>query len=364
MSRHSTNFRVMLLACCLALGLIAYQQTTEDLMVTTANAWLASLNGNQITSAQYKLDNPDYEIWHFVPDNNFVTARGYRRNGLTYSEMTPEQRSLADALLAASVSRAGFVSVKTIMSLEEVLRIQEKDTVGRRDVNVYHFTVFGEPSMEGDWGWRLEGHHVSLHFLMRDGKLASTAPTFLGANPHEVREGPRKGVRPLGGREDTARKLMMALDAGLQKKALVSEKAYRDILTSADTRAKLESQPQGISAAELSTEQYEMLLAAADQYALSLPAEQAERRRAMVRKTSKEDLFFAWAGSIKPGGGDYYRIQGPAFLIEYDNTQNGNNHSHSVWREFEGDFGRDVLAAHYRNDSHGFDTDRHEVLAD
>ena len=364
MSRHSTKLRAMSLACCLALGLIAYQQTTEDLMVTTANAWLASLNGNQITSAQHKLDNPDYEIWHFVPDNNFVTARGYRRNGLTYGEMTPEQRSLADALLAASVSRAGFVSVKTIMSLEEVLRIQEKDTVGRRDVNVYHFTVFGEPSMEGDWGWRLEGHHVSLHFLMRDGKLASTAPTFLGANPHEVREGPRKGVRPLGGREDTARKLMMALDAGLQKKALVSETAYRDILTSADTRAKLESQPQGISAAQLSGDQYEMLLDAADQYALSLPAEQAERRRAMVRKTSKEDLFFAWAGSIKPGGGDYYRIQGPAFLIEYDNTQNGNNHSHSVWREFEGDFGRDVLAAHYRIDSHGLDTDRREVLAD
>lgn len=364
MSRRSTSLRAMLLACCVALGLIGYQQTTEDLMVTTANAWLASLNGNQITSAQYKLDNPDYEMWHFVPDNNFVTARGYRRNGLTYNEMTPEQRSLADALLAASVSRAGFVSVKTIMSLEEVLRIQEQDTVGRRDVNVYHFSVFGKPSMEGDWAWRLEGHHVSLHFLMRDGKLASTSPTFLGANPHEVREGPRKGVRPLGGREDTARKLMMALDSGLQKQATVSDKAYRDILTSADTRAKLENQPQGISAAQLSDAQYAMLLAAADQYALSLPGEQAERRKSAVRNTPREKLFFAWAGSIEPGGGDYYRIQSPEFLIEYDNTQNGNNHSHSVWREFEGDFGRDILAAHYRFDSHGFDAGRRPVLAD
>lgn len=364
MSRRSTSLRSVLLACCLALGLIAYQQTTEDLMVTTANAWLASLNGNQVTSAQYKLDNPDYEMWHFVPDNNFVTARGYRRNGLTYNEMTPEQRSLADALLAASVSRAGFVSVKTIMSLEEVLRIQEKDTVGRRDVNVYHFSVFGKPSMEGDWAWRLEGHHVSLHFLMRDGKLASTSPTFLGANPHEVREGPRKGVRPLGGREDTARKLMMALDSGLQEQALVSDKAYRDILTSADTRAKLENQPRGISAAQLSDEQYAMLLAAADQYTLDLPTEQAERRKSAVRDTPREKLFFAWAGSIEPGGGDYYRIQSPEFLIEYDNTQNGNNHSHSVWREFEGDFGRDLLAAHYRFDSHGFDTGQRPVLAD
>ena len=353
--RRAACLRVSLLACCLVLGATAYRLSTEDLMVTTANAWLASLNGNQLTTAQYKLDNPDYEIWHFVPDNNFVTARGYRRNGVTYKEMTPEQRSLADALLAASLSKAGFVSVKTIMSLEEVLRIQENDTVGRRDVNIYHFSIFGKPAMEGDWAWRLEGHHVSLHFLMRDGKLVSTAPTFLGANPHEVKDGPRKGVRPLGAREDTARKLMMSLDTALQKQALVSEEAYRDILTSADTRAKLEGEPRGITASQLTAEQYSMLLDTADQYAISLPAEQAEKRKAMVRGTPRDKLFFAWAGSVKPGGGDYYRIQSPEFLIEYDNTQNRNNHSHSVWREFEGDFGRDLMAAHYRIDSHGLD---------
>lgn len=345
--------RAILLASLLVVGAIGYHLTTEDLMVQTATAWLASLNSNQIPSAQFKLDNPDYETWHFVPGNNFQQTRGYRRNGLTYKEMTAEQRSLADALLAASLSQAGFVRVKTIMSLEEVLRIQESDTVGRRDVDIYHFSVFGKPARAGTWAWRLEGHHVSLHFLMRDGELVSTSPTFLGANPHEVREGPRQGVRPLGAREDTARKLMRSLDAAMQQKALVAEKAYRDILTSADTRASLEGQPQGLAASELSQEQYGMLLAAADEYAASLPAEQAEQRRAMVRSTPRAELFFAWAGSIEPGGGDYYRIQSPEFLIEYDNTQNRNNHSHSVWREFEGDFGRDVLAAHYLLDDHG-----------
>ncbi len=349
---RAASCRIVLAACCLVLGATAYHATTEDLMVTTAKAWLASLNGNQITSAKYKLDNPDYETWHFVPDNNFVTARGYGRNGLTYRDMKAEQRSLADALLGASVSRAGFVSIKTIMSLEEILRIQENDTVGRRDVNVYHFSVFGEPSMEGTWAWRLEGHHVSLHFLMRDGELVSTSPTFLGANPHEVREGPRKGTRPLGGREDAARTLMKSLDADLQERALVSDTAYRDILTSADTRAKLESQPQGLAASRLSDQQYAMLLATAEQYAISMPAKQAEKRRKMVKETPRDQLFFAWAGSVEPGGGDYYRIQSPEFLIEYDNTQNRNNHSHTVWREFDGDFGRDVLASHYEMDDH------------
>ena len=353
--RRAVCFRALLLACCLVLGATAYYLSTEDLMVTTANAWLASLNSNQLTSAQYKLDNPDYEIWHFVPDNNFITARGYSRNGLTYKNMDAEQRALADALLAASLSKAGFVAVKTIMSLEEVLRIQEEDTVGRRDVDLYHFSIFGEPAMAGDWAWRLEGHHVSLHFLMHDGKLVATSPTFLGANPHQVQDGPRKGVRPLGAREDTARKLMKSLDGGLAEQALVSETAYRDILTSADTRAKLEGQPPGVAASQLSDEQYAMLLATADQYAISLPAEQAERRREMVRATPRDQLFFAWAGSVEPGGGDYYRIQSPDFLIEYDNTQNRNNHSHSVWREFEGDFGRDLMAAHYGLDLHGLD---------
>ena len=356
--------RAALVACCLAFAGVAYHASTEDLMVTTAKAWLASLNSNQLPSAKFKLDNPDYETWHFVPDNGFVSQRGYGRNGLTYKEMTAEQRSLADALLAASTSRAGFVSVKIIMSLEEVLRIQEKDTTGRRDVDVYHFSVFGDPSEEGDWAWRLEGHHVSLHFLMRDGKLVSTSPTFLGANPHEVREGPRKGTRPLGARGEAARKLMRSLDAGQRKTALVSEEAYRDILTSADTRAKLEGQPRGLAASKLSEEQYAMLLATADQYAMSLPSEQAEMRKSRARATAREELFFAWAGSVEPGGGDYYRIQAPDFLIEYDNTQNGNNHSHTVWREFDGDFGRDVLAAHYRLDSHGIETGQTVVNAD
>ena len=353
--RRTIPIRAALIVCCVSLGFAAFNATTEDMMVTTAKAWLASLNGNQVPVAKLALDNPDYETWHYVPDNNFVTRRGYGRGGVTYRDMSAEQKSLADALLAASLSRAGFVAVKTIMSLEEVLRIQEKDTTGRRDVDVYHVSVFGDPGTEGDWAWRLEGHHVSLHFLMRDGKLVSTSPTFLGANPHKVLDGPRKGLRPLGSREDAARKLMRSLDGATREQALVSDKAYSDILTTADTRARLEDQPPGIAASKLSDEQYAMLLATADQYTLSLPAEQAEERRKKVRATSRDDLFFAWAGSIEPGGGDYYRIQSPEFLIEYDNTQNGNNHSHTVWREFDGDFGRDVLAAHYRLDGHGLE---------
>ncbi len=360
---HPARLRVLFLSLAICAASFAYHHTTEDLMVSAANAFLASLNSNQKPGTHLKMDNPDFETWHFVPDNNFISAHGYARNGVTYRDMIPEQRVLADALIAASLSKAGFIRAKTIMSLEEVLRIKEKDTVGRRDVELYHVSIFGDPATTGSWGWRLEGHHISLHFLMKDGKLVSTSPTFFGANPHEVREGPRKGVRPLAAEEDVARKLIRSLDGAARKMAVIADKAPRDIVTAFSTRAKIEGAPQGIQASKLSGEQFKTLIELAEVYSAAFSPEQAKSRIAKVHATAKEDLYFAWAGSIEPGKGDYYRIQAPEFLIEYDNTQNENNHSHSVWRDYKGDFGRDVLAAHYQQFDHGFEVDD-QPLAD
>ena len=241
----------------------------------------------------------------------------------------------------------------TVMSLEEVLHIIENDTVGRRDPDRYYFSIYGSPSAEGTWGWRAEGHHISLHYTFANGKLIAATPTFFGANPHKVLEGPRKGLRALAGEEDLARSLVKSLDPKQRKKVLVAAKAPRDILTSADTRAKLEDQPPGLAASEMTAKQYNMLLALVDEYADNMPEQVASQRRKAMRDTPRDKVFFAWAGGIEPGLGDYYRVQAPAFLVEYDNTQNENNHSHSVWRDYEGDFGRDVLAMHYQQFAHG-----------
>jgi len=360
---HPARLRVLFLSLAVCAAGIAYHQTTEDLMVSAANAFLVSLNSNQKPATHFKMDNADYDTWHFVPDNNFISAHGRARNGLTYRDMIPEQRALADALIGASLSKAGFVRAKTIMSLEEVLRIKEKDTVGRRDVELYHVSIFGDPGTTGSWGWRLEGHHISLHFLMKDGKLVSTSPTFFGSNPHEVREGPRKGTRPLAAEEDLGRKLVRSLDGANRKMAVIADKAPRDIVTAFSTRAKIDGAPQGIQASKMSGEQFKTLIELAEVYSAAFSPEQAKSRIAKVHATAKEDMYFAWAGSIEPGMGDYYRIQAPEFLIEYDNTQNGNNHSHSVWRDYKGDFGRDVLAAHYQQFDHGFKVDE-RPLAD
>lgn len=350
---NTSKLRLLLLSITLAVGVGAYHMSTEDMMVKTAQSFLESLTPEQRGVAMTAFSSEQREKWHFVPDNNFAQTYGYSRPGLTYAKMQPEQRHLADALLSASLSKAGFMKAKTIMSLEDILRIQESDLTGRRDPSKYYFRVYGEPSADGAWGWRVEGHHISLHFTMKGGKLVSTTPTFFGANPHEVLTTPRKGLRPLAVEEDMGFELVNALDAKQKKQAIVAGTAYKDVLTSADSRAKLDNQPTGLPASEMTSKQLEMLMSLIEEYASNLPAEVAAKRMQAAKSTPKDKLFFAWAGATERDKGDYYRVQAPTFLIEYDNVQNDANHSHTVWRDYDNDFGRDVLALHHKLYDHG-----------
>ncbi|MBI1355116.1 MAG: DUF3500 domain-containing protein [Acidobacteria bacterium] len=347
------KLRLFILAITVAVGVGAYHKSTEDMMVDAAQAFLKTLTAEQRSLAVADFKSNQRENWHFVPDSNFQETYKYPRPGLTYGKMDGYQRHLADALLSASLSKVGFIKAKTIMSLEDVLRIKEKDTTGRRDPLKYYFRVYGEPSKDGAWGWQVEGHHISLHFTLKGGKLISTTPTFYGANPHEVDIEPRKGLRPLASEEDLGFALMSSLNEKQKAKALVAKEAYKDILTAADTRAKLENQPAGLPASELTAKQYEMLLGLIEEYASNVPAEITAKRMQQAKSTAKNKLMFAWAGATKPDIGDYYRIQAPTFLIEYDNTQNDANHTHTVWRDYDGDFGRDMLALHHRMFDHG-----------
>jgi len=251
---------------------------------------------------------------------------------------------LALALLSAGLSQSGFIKATSIMSLEDVLKVIEKDTVDRRHPGKYHFSIFGTPSDQGTWGYRVEGHHVSLHFTMSKGKLAGT-PTFFGANPHEVRQGPRAGLRVLAQEEDLGRSFMQSLDAAQQKTATVDAKAYADILTEASRKAALKGQPNGLPVSKLNARQKALLNDLMEEYVSNVPESVAAQRRDQIKKAGN-NMFFAWAGPVEKNQPHYYRISSPVFLIEYDNTQNEANHSHTVWRDYEGDFGLDMLADH------------------
>ena len=316
-------------------------------MSETANAFLASLTPEQRAKATFPMEDERRLFWHYVPSPDIEKRYGHPRWGLTLREMSPPQKHLASALLSAGLSRTGYIKATTIMSLEDVLRVMEGDSGERRDPDKYHFSIFGQPAEKGIWGYRAEGHHVSLHFTIVNGQLAAS-PTFLGANPALVKQGPRQALRALAREEDLARDLLASLSSEQKRVAIVSPVAYKDILTAADRKAALEGQPSGLSAAKLSARQRELLQALVAEYAGNMPAEIAEVRMKQFQQAGN-NIYFAWAGSVERGGPHYYRLQAPKFLIEYDNTQNEANHIHSVWRDFDGDFGLDLLQAHYRS---------------
>ncbi len=318
-----------------------YRVHSASILADTASNFLASLTAGQKAKAVFGFTDDQRFDWHYVPKE---------RKGLPFREMSVVQKHLAHGLLNAGLSSRGYQKAVTIMSLEDVLREMENDDGERRNPEKYYFSIFGEPSEKGTWGCRVEGHHVSLNFTMVNG-IVVASPNFFGANPAEVRQGGRAGLRILGREEDLGRELVTALTPAQKSVAIVAQDAYDDILTETSRQAALNGQPTGLSAAEMTAPERELLGTIIGEYAHTFPHDVAQVRLEQARNAGN-DLYFAWAGVEHRGGAHYYRIQSPTFVIEYDNTQNDANHIHTVWRDFDGDWGRDLLKEHYQDSSH------------
>src|SRR5579872_1240297 len=332
---------------------------SSGIMEKAANNFLASLTPEQRAQATYKFEDDERFDWHFIPKP---------RKGLPLKDMSSYQTKLVHALLAAGLSQQGYIKAVSIMSLEDVLRIKEKDNGVRRNPDGYFFTIFGEPSSTSPWGYRVEGHHVSQNYTVVGGKVIDS-PSFFGSNPAEVKDGPRKGIRVLEAEEEMGRDVVKSLDADQKKVAILEQArvdsdleaatkagmkltrtpsgAYSDILTMASRKAALEGHPSGLVGSKMNAKQFEKLTALLEMYASNVPGQLAQSRMEQIKKAGK-NVYFSWAGGLERGDGHYYRIQAPAFLIEYDCTQDNANHIHSVWRDYNGDFGLDLLKAHYQ----------------
>ena len=262
--------------------------------------------------------------------------------------MNEPERKAAHALLAASLSARGAEKAEGVLELEGILRGVER--FFGRDPELYYVTVFGVPSEEAAWAWRFEGHHLSLHFSSWSGDLVASTPAFFGANPARVAEGPRAGWRLLGAEEDLARELLASLDAAGRQKATLSASAPGDIILGPGRKDVPD--PAGIAHSEMSPAARALLERLVAEYVGNLREEFARAQREKIEKAGWSSVRFAWAGGRAPGQGHYYRIQGPTFLIEYDNTQGGANHVHSVYRDLENDFQGDVLRRHYAETPH------------
>jgi hypothetical protein len=284
-------------------------------------------------------DEAERENWHYIPRN---------RAGLPLQEMDPQQRLLAHDLVKAGLSVKAYKKVCDIIALEPVLATLEGS--GRkfsRDPDLYFVSIFGDPSEDLLWGWRFEGHHVSLNFTVVGGHQVGTAPLFFGANPAHVRHGEKSGFRALKEEEDLGRELVMMLDEDQRRRAVLPVEAPSDILTRNLPHVEGELAPEGLQTSAMTTAQQELLSDLVQTYVSRLPEPLAGLETERIERGPKENCFFAWAGSANPGAPHYYRIHGPHFLAEYDNTQNDANHIHAVWRDIQNDFAVDFLRRHY-----------------
>jgi hypothetical protein len=337
-----TSVRAALCAALIgvpSLAVLIGAERTPPTMATAANQFLASLTQAQRQEAVFPFDGDERTRWHFIPTEMFA------RKGLTLKTMSEPQRRLAKALLQSGLSQRGYLTVTSIMDLESVLAVMEAGGQFVRDPERYFFSIFGTPSERGAWGWRVEGHHVSLHFSVVNGRFVASSPQFFGTNPAEVRSGPKTGTRLLGAHEDPARALVTSLDPAQRAKAIINTTAPGDIMTmNALDISPLN--PAGIGWNDLTAAQRETLQQIIASYTSVAADEVAAERQSRFRAAGLDKISFVWAGPIERGQRHYYRVQGPTFLIEYDNTQNDGNHVHSVWRDFAGDFGRDLLREH------------------
>ena len=314
-------------------------------MAESATRFVDSLTPLQRAVAVLEFDDDaERTNWHYIPRP---------RCGLGIVEMDESQRHLALDLVATGLSTAAHGRVRTIMELETILgEIEGAEGKHVRDPQLYYVSLFGDVGDDAPWGWRFEGHHLSLNNTIVDGCLASAAPNFLGANPAEVRHGEQTGLRALKAEEDIARGLLSDLDGDQQRVAIVSDRAPDDITTRNAPYVRETLEPPGLAGDDMSTSQQQTLRELIAVYVERLPEALAESEIDRLEKALMANVHFAWAGAVDRGRGHYYRLQGPTFLAEYDNTQNDANHIHAVWHDLTRNFGEDLLRSHYQS-SHG-----------
>ena len=313
-------------------------------MTDAAKAWLDSLTDEQRGAARFSFAGDERYFWHYTP---------VERNGLMLSQMSAGQQRLAFELMATGYSASGYTMARQIIALEKLLgeweSINNESSRWERLEDRYWFSVFGEPGEPDPWGWRVGGHHIGIIATVVDRDQLSMHPLFFGSNPAEVMHGDQKGLRTLAEEEDWARSLVAMMTDDQRRFAIVDPVAPADILTRTYRVTDPTMTPQGISIAELYDDQRARLIDLIRHYVFRAADVASQNYWSHIEQAGWDSVHFAWAGPLERWNGHYYNIRHDRFVIEYDNTQNGANHIHSVLRDYAHDFGEDLLASHYRH---------------
>jgi hypothetical protein len=329
----------MIAASCLVLSISALltarlqdKKSSSNKMAEAATAFLATLDAEQKARATFGFNDEERLNWHFIPRE---------RKGLPIKDLEGPALKAAHRLLASGLSAAGYDQTLSIMSLEELLYLLEQGDRqtrrDKRDPQKYYFSIFGTPATTGMWGWRVEGHHVSLNYTIKNGKLVSTTPEFFGANPGTIDAGPERQIRVLGPEEDIARQILKLCSPENQKIMWIEDKAPQDLRGGGVAQVETTA-PVGLSFSKMSSDQKKLVHELLNEYLKNMPSDVEKERRARINTGGMDAVYFAWWGQADLNQPHYYRLQGPSFLVEYNNVQNTANHVHSYWRNMAGDF--------------------------
>ncbi len=320
--------------------------STASSSAAAARALAASLTGPARDKAMLPLDHEARTQLNYVP---------MVRAGVSLDDLADPQKAQALALLRSGLSESGYATARTIIAHEDILREIEKGqgvaNYMRRQPGLYYTAVFGTPSVDGWWGWRFEGHHLSVNVTHAGAAGDVVAPLFFGSNPAKVLAGPNAGLRILKAEEDEARALMALFTPQQQTTVVIAPETTNDIVTTNKPRAEI-AKFEGLAASSMTAPQQAQLRKLIEVYAARFPAAQRTSQLARIEKGGFEAVHFAWAGSREVGKKHYYRVHGPSLLIEYDNSQNDANHIHSMWRDPQHDFGGDLLRQHLASVKH------------
>jgi hypothetical protein len=323
-----------------AVALVAREERPPaDQMTEAGTQFLDSLSPELRKKAEFDFDDPHRTAWFFTPQQD--KDRNPTRKGLRFEELNEEQKKKALALLKTGTSAHGYEQATTIMSLEDILKDLEKKGAMVRNPNWYFVSVFGKPSKTGKWGWRIEGHHLSVSFTLDRGQIESPTPYFFGANPAVVKNGPRAGLRTLPEVEDTARELIKSFDA---EQAKVAHQAKQFPEIAENTPAAKIGEAVGLAAAKMTDKQRDLLVKLLTAYTDRMPPNVGAAEMKAAKDAGIEKVSFAYAGDPEPGKPYTYQVQGPTFVAQFLNVQadsagNAANHIHSVWRRLPADFG-------------------------
>lgn len=328
-----------LIACCLlSFGHVLSASAFDELaspgvaMTATASSFLNSLSDEMKSKATFKYDDPERQNWHFIPKE---------RPGVGLWDLEGDALAAAEKFVSTGLSAAGYETILKVRSLEEVLYLFEKGEEPkrrmRRHPHKYSICVFGVPAKTGTWGWRFEGHHISLNYTVKDGVIISSTPEFLGANPGLVDAGPGRSLRVLGKREDIGRQILKACPEGKLGSVWISKKPPGEIRGPGAAQPVF-GQAEGLKYSEMTREQQGLLKGLLAEYLKAAPVTVVKRRMQAINGSGMDDITFAWWGGSELNEPHHYVVQGKTFVIEYNNTQNKANHVHSFWRNLAGDF--------------------------